>query len=270
MESALGYFGDKRLERVGNVLYERMLTHRSVSLRRLAGNRALEVRFGRFLSNKKVEVTEIKEQAVSKTSHLVNGLHVLCIQDTTELNYQAHARKVQGLGPVGNGADLGLFLHPLLAINAQSNACLGFGSIHTWIRPSNSEANGKKKTSRDYQKLPIEEKESYRWLEVAAQAKKNFNSASLLTIIADRESDIYIEWHRIPDVKTHLLTRACYNRRLADGKLLFDKVAELPVKAVKLLPVRERDQQRTAHIAKLEIRFGEVVIMRSTRAASLI
>lgn len=265
---SIGVFGDKRLEKSGSLLLSRILEQRTVSLRKLARNRATEVRFGRFLSNENVTVNEIKEHNISKTGTLVSDRHVLCLQDTTELNYQAHARRVTGLGPVGNGTDLGLFLHPLLIIDAENSACLGFGAIHTWIRepvkPITEGEDQQKKTSRDYQKLPIEEKESYRWLDVAMQGKERLKQAKLLTIIADRESDIYEEWHRIPDERTHLLTRACYNRRLGNGQLLFDYLSNLDVQIVKLLPVRERDKKRSAHVAKLAIKFGEVEIRRSS------
>ena len=37
------------------------------------------------------------------------------------------------------------------------------------------------------------------------QSKATLVKASLVTIIADRERDIYGEWYRIPDKKTHLL-----------------------------------------------------------------
>ncbi len=258
----LGKFGDKRLERVGNLLYGCLLENKSVNLRKIAKNRAMEVRFGRFLSNRQVTVQELIRQKISQTSRLASGRHVLGIQDTTELNYQAHAARVSGLGPVGNGKDKGLFLHPLLVLDAKSSACLGFGAIHTWIREWPAEPVGKKKTSRDYQKLLIEEKESYRWLETAATAKQCLAEAKMLTIIADRESDIYEEWYRIPDEKTHLLTRASYNRRLDNGLLLSDYVNSLTVQCIKLLPVRERDKKRSAHVAKLEVRFGEVEITR--------
>ena len=259
----LGKFGDKRLEKVGNLLYGRILEKNCVSLRKVAKNRAMEVRFGRFLSNEKVTLEELKSQRISQTNRLASGRHVLGIQDTTELNYQAHAASVSGLGPVGNGKDHGLFLHPLLVLDAESSACLGFGAIHTWIREWPTELDDKKKTSRDYQKLLIEEKESYRWLSTATSAKHQLSEAQMLTIIADRESDIFEEWYRIPDKKTHLLTRACYNRRLGNGLLLHDYVASLESQCIKLLPVRERDKKRSAHIAKLEIRFGELEITRS-------
>ncbi len=73
----------------------------------------MEVKFGRFLANRKVSVAELTEEAIEKTKGLVSGLHVLALQDTSELNDQAHANRVNGLGSVGNGKDLGLFLHPL-------------------------------------------------------------------------------------------------------------------------------------------------------------
>jgi len=260
--SSLGKFGDKRLEKVGNLLNSCILKKNSVSLRKIAENRAMEVRFGRFLSNEKVTVNEIKEQQISQTNKLVAGRHILGIQDTTELNYQAHAGRVQGLGPVGNGKDLGLFLHPLLALDAKSSCCLGFGAIQTWIRECTELDQEKKKTSSDYRKQLIEDKESYRWIQTAEAAKNNLLQAALLTIIADRESDIYEEWYRIPDEKTHLLTRACYDRRLSNGALLSEHIASLPALWVALLPVRERDKRRSAHTAKVEMRFSEVEITR--------
>ncbi|MDP3533680.1 MAG: hypothetical protein Q8S31_10395 [Alphaproteobacteria bacterium] len=55
----------------------------------------------------------------------------------------------------------------------------------SWQRTSESREN--------YKSLPIEEKESYRWLETALNSKKSLSMASKITIIADRESDIYEE-----------------------------------------------------------------------------
>ena len=66
--------------------------------------------------------------AGERVGRLAQGCrHVLAIQDTTELNFQRHARRTQGLGPVGNGVDQGLFLHPLLAVAADGGRCLGLG-----------------------------------------------------------------------------------------------------------------------------------------------
>ena len=95
-----------------------------------------------------------------------------------------------------------------------------------------------KKKDPNYQKQPIEEKESYRWLETAINGKKALKKAALLTIIADRESDIYEEWYRIPDGRTHLLTRSGRDRQLNNGRLLFEYTASLEVSGVEEIKVK--------------------------------
>ncbi len=189
-----------------------------------------------------------------KTSKLVEGLHVLAIHDTSELNYQAHAKRASGLGTVGNGKDIGLFIHPLLALDAQSGACLGLAHQHMWIRTQGA--------AKNYAQLPIEEKESYRWLEVAQVGKKNLRRAAMVTIVADRESDIYEEWDRIPDSKTHLLTRACRDRLLSSGHKLYAYLEEQPVQGCYALSLPARADKRSAHEARMEIRYVEVEIKR--------
>jgi hypothetical protein len=234
-----------------------MHQHKTVSLRRLAGNRATEVKFGRWLRNKKVEVSELIEQTVQKVTPLAHGWHVLAIQDTTELNYQAHATRTSGLGTVGNGTDQGIYLHPMLTLNAETGACLGLSGLKLWTR--------RREEGRRYWQLPIEEKESYRWLEVAKQAKQSLKEAAMVTIIADRESDIFEEWARIPDEKTHLLTRVCRDRALAEAGSLYAYTDQLEVQTIYTVDVPARPKKRSAHEAKLELRFGRVSIKRPAK-----
>ena len=158
------------------------------------------------------------------------------------------------MGKVGDGVDAGLFLHPLLVLEAEGGACLGLGAVHTWMR--------NKKKDPNYQKQPIEEKESYCWLETAIKGKQALKEAALLTVIADRESDIYEEWYRVPEERTHLLTRAARDRKLTNERLLFDYVSSLEVFGTEEIDVRERTGKRSAHKARLEIRFSEVEIKK--------
>ena len=212
------------------------------------------MQFGRWLANPKVTAKELISKACERTSILAVGRHVLAIQDTTELNYQAHAERVRGLGTVGNGSDVGLFLHPLLAIDATDGYCLGLAHLHYWIRTG--------KSTPDYRKLPIEEKESYRWLEVAQAGKECLSGAALVTVVADRESDIYEEWSRLPDERTHLLTRACRDRSVANGGTLYKWLDSQPIQGSYSFNVLARAGKRSAHLATLEVRFGRVVIKR--------
>ena len=187
----------------------------------MAGDRANEVKFGRFFSNEKVTKEEMIENILNKTKPLVKDRHILAIQDTTELNYQSHKNRVTGLGTVGNGVDIGFFLHPMLAIDAKEETCLGLCGIHTWLRTEEAKEN--------YPSQPIEEKESFRWLETSEKSKEILSEANLITVIADRESDIYEEWARIPDEKTHLLTRACRDRKISNEQMLSEYIANLAV-----------------------------------------
>jgi hypothetical protein len=231
-----------------------MVSQQTVCLRRLAGTRAREVQFGRWLANDKVTSQALLANAYARTGAVAAGRHVLAIQDTSELNHQAHAGRVRGLGTVGNGSDLGLFIHPLLAVDATDGACLGLAHLHHWIRT--------KKADPHYRRLPIEDKESYRWLKVAEAGKQCLSEAAMVTIVGDRESDIYEEWARLPDERTHLITRVCRDRTLATGGKLFAWIDAQPVQGTYSFDAPARPGKRSAHRARLTIRFGRVAIKR--------
>ena len=59
---------------------------------------------------------------------------MLAIQDTSEINYRAQSGRKRGLGTVGNGTDVGLFVHPVLAVDAQTQECLGLVDAQVWRR----------------------------------------------------------------------------------------------------------------------------------------
>lgn len=231
-----------------------MISRQSVCLRHLADDRAQEVKFGRWLANNKVSPERLLVNTYARTGAAAAGRHVLAIQDTSELNYQAHARRVSGLGTVGNGSDVGMFVHPLLAVDAADGVCLGLAHLHQWIRTQ--------KADPDYQRLPIEQKESYRWLAVAQAGKQCLSEAAMVTVVADRESDIYEEWARLPDARTHLLTRACRDRTLATGGKLYAWLDAQPVQGHHGFDVPARPGKRSAHRARLSVRFGRIAIKR--------
>ena len=228
-------------------------------LRRLADDRAQQVRFGRWLANDKVSAEALLVNAYARTGAAARGRHVLAIQDTSELNYQAHAGRVSGLGTVGNGTDAGMFIHPLLAVDADNGACLGLAHLHQWNRKGKAAAN--------YRRLPIEDKESYRWLKAAQAGKQCLSEAAMLTVVADRESDIYEEWARLPDARTHLLTRVCRDRALAAGGMLYAWLDAQRVQGIYEFDVPARPGKRSAHRARLTVRFGSVAIKRPQSCA---
>ena len=250
-------FGDKRLASRGDLFLERMVGHGSCTIRRLGEGRAGVVGFSRFLGNSKVKAEEIVATASDALGEAARGQHVLAIQDTTEVNYQHHAGRVRGLGPAGNGRDRGLFVHPVIAVSAEDGALLGLAGAQLWSRSQDG-------SKADYRELPIEDKESHRWLIGAEQAKQALGPAAHVTVIADRESDIYEEWARLPDGHCDLLTRASRNRALADGGRLFSVADGWPEAGRRQIEVRAQPG-RPARTACLEMRFGQLSVKRPQR-----
>src|SRR3712207_9266321 len=90
---SLGAFEDRRLDKGGAILLERMVGRGEVCLRRLgAGRRPDEVRFGRFLANDKVTLERLIEGWAGPTAAAVAGRHLLAIPDTPELSFKTSAR----------------------------------------------------------------------------------------------------------------------------------------------------------------------------------
>ena len=206
------------------------------------------------MRNAAVTAREMLTTAAARLAPLAAGRHVLAIQDTTELNFEAHARRTRGLGVVGNGVDQGFFLHPVLVASAEAGGgVLGLADAQLWCR--------RKRKQKNYRQLPIEEKESYRWLVGAERAKAALASAAMVTVIADAESDIYEEFARIPDARTQLLTRACRDRTLASGASLYEHADALPEQYCYTLAL-PATKKRTARVARMALRYGSVTICR--------
>ena len=234
-----------------------MVKHQSVCLRQLGGARAGEVRYGRLLRNEKVTVQKLIEGVCEGIGQRWADRHVLLIEDTSELNYQSHAGRTRGLGTVGNGKDAGLFIHPVLCVDADDGACLGLAHLHLWQRT--------KKKAANYRSQPIEDKESVRWIDAIVQARERLGPARRMTVLADRESDIYELWDRLPDERTDLLIRACRDRNLATPGApagLFAWLSALPEQGRHTLDLPARTGGRSARTAELQIRFGHTSIAR--------
>jgi hypothetical protein len=231
--------------------------HVSATMCEIADNRAEKVGLTRFFRNRYVTVEEILETAAVRTGDAAAGRHALLLQDTSEINFEAKAGRKRGLGRVGNGKDVGLFVHPAVVVDAADGSLLGLAGAKIWRRTRVKED--------DYQSLPIEEKESYKWLEAPLAARDALSAASMVTVIADREADIYEVFARLPDERTHVLIRATRDRVLAEkGNRLLSKIAAQEPAGWLSFELTGRPG-RTARKVELEVRFCEVTLRRPAR-----
>jgi hypothetical protein len=241
-----------------------MVERGSVCLRRLAGGwRAAEVRFGRFLAHRKVTLERLIAGWSERTVVAAAGRrHVLAIQDTTELCFRTSEQRRRGLGEIGKGGGRGALLHAMLALDAESGSCLGLVGGTIWTRHGG-------RVTVPHEKRPLAARESHRWLTTAATARQVLAGAAMVTVVADRESDIYDEWGRLPAPAAgfHLLTRVMHDHCLADGGSLSAASERFAVAghAVIELPA-SLPKRPVARSAALTLRFGPVVLRRPKRS----
>jgi len=174
MEGSLGRFGDRRLEKGGRLAGRLVSVGQSgISVRRVGGNRAGEMRITRFLRNPRVRPEEMVADRRRAHRWLVKGRHILAIQDTTTLR--------------DDGKQYSLNLHPMIAVDGHDGGLLGLVDA-VFL----SHVGGKKHLCK---KRPFAEKESSRWLDATRTAASLVAAgAACVTVVADREGDIYEEF----------------------------------------------------------------------------
>jgi len=185
------------------------------------------------------------------------GRHILAIQDSSEIDFRTKPERRRGLGEIGKGKGrYGALLHAMLAVDAGSGACLGLVGGTVYTRAGRVEvAHGQR---------ALEDKESRRWLATAETAKAVLGQADCVTVVADRESDIYAEWATLPGARFHLLTRVMHDRSLAEGGTLYNAAAQFSFAATRAVELRDT-AKRAARNAVLSLRFGKVEISRPPR-----
>jgi hypothetical protein len=226
--------------------------------RAAGGDRAQIVRYGRFLSNQKVTLQALIEGWSGQTRIAAAGRHILAIQDTSEINFTTTPARRRGLGEVGRGSGRGALLHAMLALDADSQACLGLVAGEVWTRAS--------RVTVSHAKRPLEEKESKRWVMTAERAKDVLAAAACVTVIDDREGDIYPKWAGVAAQNFHLLSRSMHDRALVDGASLYGAAAAFKVAERARIDLVARTD-RPARQAELSLRFGRVTIRRPETAA---
>ena len=262
-----GAFGDSRLARRGETIFEAMKQHETAILNQCCSTHAEKAGAYRFFANDAVTKDDVVAVGAQECAQAVVDRHVLAIQDTTSIDVTAHRGLFEPddscLGPIEHSKHLGFFVHPVLAVDAVQAFPLGIGTVTMWSRPKNQPS----KTERKYKTVPFEEKESARWVTSIQASASAFESAEHVTVVADRESDIYDFLATVPDERTDVLIRACQDRCVEDAiGHLFASLEASPVSSTYELDVA-KTPHRQARTAIMEVRFRQVSICRPTRAS---
>ena len=189
---------------------------------------------------------------------------VLVLQDTTEFCYKRRRPELIGaLGMTPVKRDLhgkielrqtcGLQMHSSLAITPEGLP-LGLCAAKFWTRPKFKGTNALKRKINPT-RVPIEEKESFRWLENMRQSVELLGTPERLVHVGDRENDIYEFFCAVREAGTHFLVRTCVDRLAGNGRhTIADEMAEVAVQGLHRVPLGAD----TTDIAELELRYKRI------------
>lgn len=255
---------DKRLLNRGNSILNRLFANSIYSIRQLASSDSEAKAIYRFLQNDNVSEADIIKNMSLNCASCVSNKSVLCIQDTSEINLYNHRNRIKKDGAIGvtnaSVGGLGFFIHPSFVLDSETLMPYGFCDVKIWNREHGIAPKEKSHTKNS---LPIEEKESYKWIESSLKSKKALSQTKEIIVIQDREGDIYEQFCLVPDSKTHLLIRAKSNRILENKTKLFEHLSSQEVQGSYTIEL-EGDKRRNTkkRTATIEVRFSEITIGR--------
>ena len=182
----------------------------------------------RFFANPNVEEGQILSGhfEATKTRYASCEGPVLVLQDTTEFTYQRRDPHAVGFtksvnsgrdkkGRLRHHAVCGILMHSSLAVTIKGLP-LGLAAVKFWNREKfKGTAQLKRKIYPT--RVPIEAKESIRWLDNLRQSVALLGQPGRCVHIGDRESDIYELYCLARELGTHFVVRTVVDRLAGDG-----------------------------------------------------
>jgi hypothetical protein len=203
----------------------------------------------RFFDNEKATFERVLEPHYEVTRRRIAAQPVaVLVQDTTEIDLSRPSQPMIGAGPLDGNLRVGVFLHMLHAFTPDGTP-LGTVDATVWTRED--EVKCATLTRAQRAAIPIEEKESYRWITTFLRAREAAKSCpgTQCVCVSDSESDIYelLEVAQEEPGSVDWILRACQNRALLAAnkaenreQTLRDEVLRASVLFTESLKVRGR------------------------------
>jgi hypothetical protein len=264
-------FADERLGKRLRKLLERMDGAMGASIPLACQDWANTKAAYRFFSNERIDEAEILAGHFQSTRErfAASGGPILVVQDTTEFSYQRERPERIGLTcQTNSGKDkagryrmhtvCGLLMHSSLAVTTEGLP-LGLAAIKFWTRQKFKGTTALKKKINPT-RVPIEHKESIRWLENMRQSMMLLGDPERCIHVGDRESDIYELFCTAQELGTHFLVRSCVDRLAGDGShTIADEMEE--VKVAGRHHVEVCDSKGRVETAVVEIKYRSIGVL---------
>lgn len=272
-ELAASEFQDARLRKRFGVLLERLWKGMGQTIPFACQDWANTKAAYRFMDNDRVNEQDILSghfQATAQRFSTTDG-PILVLQDTTTFSYERERPELIGYagstitsaerrGRAKPSPQCGILMHSSLAVTSEGLP-LGLTAIKFWSRKEFKDTRTKR-SKVNFTRIPIEQKESFRWIENLRQSTTRLGDPNRCVHIGDRESDIFELFCAASELGTHFLVRTCTNRLAGDGEhTVADEMSEVRVKG--LHRIEFRDAKGRPHEAFLEIRYRRLTVWPS-------
>lgn len=266
--------GDKRLNRRSGSILEALAANPRASINSACEGWGDTLAAYRFFKNQAIEPDQILQPHVEATQRRIKDHPVvLIVQDTTELDFSPHPP--DDAKCLNKKDRFGLYDHTHLAVTPEQ-LCLGVVGVEEFDRTPESLGKAKERAT-----LPIEQKESLRWLTGYRLASRLAGETPTTQIVsvADREADIYdifmeAEQHPTPAdfIIRAKIERCTLERDLDSGPAAYrkvqDEVSDSELRTMRTIELPQTPK-RKARQAELEIRAIEVIVKPPHARSSL-
>ena len=262
--------GDVRLNRRLGAMLEALGEHPGKSLPTAFQDWSNTKAAYRFFSNENVSEDNILEGHFAASALRIRATDgpILILQDTTEFSFKRAEPEKVGFTGTSCGRKMkdgrhqshticGMRLHVSLAVTPKGLP-LGLTAAKFWSRDKFKGTRALKRKINPT-RVPIEQKESMRWLDNMRLSTELSGSPERCVHIGDRESDIYELYCLAEDLGTSFLVRSCVDRLAEDGGTTVSKVMAA-IQASGTHEIRFRDAQGKGQQAVLSIRYATMTV----------
>ena len=224
----------------------------------------------RFFSNDRVSEEDILRGHFDATRRrfAASDGPILILHDTTEFSWRRRRPEAVGFTTkVSSGKDksgrdrmhtvCGFLMHSSLAATTDGSP-LGVAAAKFWTRKKFKGTNALRKKINPT-RIPIEGKESMRWLDNLRQSTGLLGDPARCVHICDREGDIWELFCLARELDTHFLVRRCSDRLAGDGSRRVALImAEEKVRGLHRVAVR--DDKGKLGSTQVEISYRRITI----------
>jgi len=196
--------------------------------------------------------------------------NLLVLVDTTDIRLDKHLGRItdtDGIGIIDKNqhkSSYGFFVHPLYVVDEDNGTPYGIADVKIFNRAFESSGETKAEKKSKMYRIPIEQKESFRWIGPCISSSQSILSeAKSMTYVMDREADIWEVYQGIPQQGVHIVVRSKTNRAILNEKgeriKLHDQLSEQQALGAYVLDYKDTNGSKRK--TKINVKAGSCEIL---------